>query len=67
MDDEYSYLDLTGELDIEAVLEGAEAVELEECEEYSVRAACIMAKYMQAPAMAIELLEAIVEFSDAER
>ena len=32
-------LDLIGELDIKAALEGAEAVELEECEEYSVRAA----------------------------
>ena len=70
--DEYSYLDLIGELDHKAALEGAEAVELEECEEYRVRSACITAvacikaKDGQTPSLAIELLEAILESSDAE-
>lgn len=70
--DEYTYLDVIDEMDHKVALEAAEAVELEECEEYRVRSACvtavacIRARDGQTPALAIELLEAVLQSIDSQ-
>jgi hypothetical protein len=71
-DDVFQYLDAIDEEDRKEALEAAGSVEIEEDEEYRVRSAavtsiaCVRAKDGFTPALAIQVLEAVLKSEDAE-
>ena len=71
-DDKHQYLDMLEDSERKEALKAAEAVEIEEDEEYRVRSsvvtamACVRAQDGQTPPLALQFLETVLDSEDAE-